>query len=95
MYKGPYLNYGQIIILNTGEDYTVLLAGLEAVTVNLGQFVLMGEPVGVMGSRTIGRTVATSAGNSRPTLYIELRKNNQPIDPTGWWASPINPIQSG
>lgn len=95
MYKGPYLNYGQIIILNTGEDYTVLLAGLDKVTVNLGQFVLMGEPVGLMGSRTIGRTVATSAGNSRPTLYIELRKNNQPIDPTGWWASPINPIQSG
>ena len=95
MYKGPYLNYGQIIILNTGEDYTVLLAGLDTVTVNLGQFVLMGEPVGTMGSRTIGKTVATGAGNSRPTLYIELRKNNEPIDPTGWWASPINPVQSG
>jgi septal ring factor EnvC (AmiA/AmiB activator) len=87
MYKGPYLNYGQIIILNAGENYTILLAGLETVTVDFGQFVLMGEPVGAMGSRTIGQTVTTSAGNSRPTLYIEMRKDNEPVDPTGWWAT--------
>ena len=105
MYKGPYLNYGQIIILNPGDDYTILLAGLDAISVNIGQFVLMGEPVGTMGSHTIGRTVTTSAGNSRPTLYIEMRKDNAPIDPSGWWApqttqttdapSPNNPTQSG
>jgi murein hydrolase activator len=94
MYKGPYLNYGQIIILNAGENYTILLAGLEAVTVDFGQFVLMGEPVGTMGSRTIGQTVVTSAGNSRPTLYTEMRKDNEPVDPTGWWATQT-PTQSG
>ena len=95
MYKGPYLNYGQIVIINPGDDYTILLAGLDATNVNIGQFVLMGEPVGKMGSRTIGQAVATGAGNTRPTLYIELRKNNEPIDPTGWWAQPDNPTQSG
>ncbi|MDB5536155.1 MAG: peptidoglycan DD-metalloendopeptidase family protein, partial [Devosia sp.] len=88
LYKGPYLNYGQIIILNSGQSYTVLLAGLDTVSVDIGQFVLMGEPLGTMGSRTIGRTVTTSAGNSQPTLYIELRHDNAPIDPTGWWAAP-------
>lgn len=92
LYKGPYLNYGQIIILNTGQNYTTLLAGLDAVSVDIGQFVLMGEPLGTMGSRTIGRTVTTNAGNSQPTLYIELRQNNEPVDPTGWWATPT---QSG
>ncbi|UXN71524.1 peptidoglycan DD-metalloendopeptidase family protein [Devosia neptuniae] len=92
LYKGPYLNYGQIIILNTGQNYTTLLAGLDAVSVDIGQFVLMGEPLGTMGSRTIGRTVTTNAGNSQPTLYIELRQNNEPLDPTGWWATPT---QSG
>ena len=86
LYKGPYLNYGQIVILNTGQNFTALLAGLDTVTVDIGQFVLMGEPVGTMGSRTIGRTVTTNAGNSQPTLYIELRRDNEPIDPTGWWA---------
>tara|TARA_R110002020_G_scaffold140109_2_gene311364 strand:- start:1346 stop:2770 length:1425 start_codon:yes stop_codon:yes gene_type:complete len=92
LYKGPYLNYGQIIILNTGQSYTALLAGLESVTVDIGQFVQMGMPLGTMGSRTIGRTVTTSAGAAQPTLYIELRQNNEPLDPTGWWATPT---QSG
>jgi septal ring factor EnvC (AmiA/AmiB activator) len=95
MYKGPYLNYGQIVILNPGQNYTIVLAGLAAVSVNIGQFVLEGEPLGTMGSRTIGHTMATSAGVSEPTLYIELRKNDQPVDPTGWWAPPANTTQSG
>ena len=95
IYRGPYLNYGQIVILNPGQDYTILLAGLDKVSVDLGQFVLEGEPIGTMGSRTIGRNLATSAGVSDPTLYIELRKNDQPMDPTGWWAAPSNPTQSG
>ena len=95
LYKGDYLNYGQIIILDAGQDYTILLAGLAAVNVQAGQFVRMGDAVGTMGSRTIGRTVATSAGAQRPTLYIEMRNQNVPIDPTGWWASPANPTQSG
>jgi septal ring factor EnvC (AmiA/AmiB activator) len=92
LYKGPYLNYGQIVILNTGQNYTMLLAGLESVTVDIGQFVQMGIPLGTMGSRTIGRTVTTNAGAAQPTLYIELRENNEPVDPTGWWATPT---QSG
>ena len=95
LYKGDYLNYGQIVILNAGQDYTLLLAGLATVTVDIGQFVLMGEPLGTMGSQTIGRTVAPRAGFSRPTLYIDMRKDNEPVDPTGWWASPANPTESG
>src|SRR5690606_31579988 len=87
LYTGPYLNYGQIIILNTGSGYTALLAGLDSISVSIGQFVLMGEPLGSMGSRTSGRTVTTNAGNAQPTLYIELRQNNEPFDPDGWWAT--------
>ncbi|MHA6300171.1 murein hydrolase activator EnvC family protein [Devosia sp. CAU 1758] len=86
LYKGPYLNYGQIVILNTGGGYTALLAGLDTITAEIGQFVQMGEPLGMMGSRTIGRTVTTNAGNAQPTLYIELRQDNEPFDPAGWWA---------
>jgi murein hydrolase activator len=95
LYTGDYLNYGKIVILNAGQNYTILLAGLAEVSVEVGQFVLMGEPVGIMGSRTIGRTVTTRAGVSRPTLYIEMRKDNEPVDPTGWWAAPETPTQSG
>jgi septal ring factor EnvC (AmiA/AmiB activator) len=95
LYRGKYLDYGEIVILNAGDDYTVLLAGLDQVTVSVGQFVRMGETVGTMGSRTSGRTIATGAGVSRPTLYIEMRKDNKPVDPTGWWATPPTPTQSG
>ena len=96
LYAGEYLNYGQIVILDVGQDHTILLAGLAAVEASVGQFVRMGERLGAMGSRTIGQTVATSAGASNPTLYIEMRNNNSPIDPTGWWASPTtNTTQSG
>lgn len=95
LYTGNYLNYGQIVILDAGQDYTILLAGMARVDVKPGQFVIMGKTIGTMGSRTIGRTVATSAGAQRPTLYIEMRNKNVPIDPTGWWASSDNPTQSG
>jgi septal ring factor EnvC (AmiA/AmiB activator) len=95
LFAGEYLNYGQILILDVGQDHTILLAGLAQIDVPPGHFVRMGEKLGAMGSRTIGRTVATSAGASRPTLYIELRNDNAPIDPTGWWSAPTNPTQSG
>jgi murein hydrolase activator len=94
MYKGPYLNYGQIIIINPGQGHTILLAGLDEVSVDLGQFVLMGEPVGTMGSRTIGQTVTTSAGVLRPTLYIELRNQDVPLDPAPWWSRAVAQTQS-
>lgn len=95
LYTGSYLNYGQIVILDAGQDYTILLAGMARIDVKPGQFVLMGKTLGAMGSRTIGRTVATSASAQRPTLYIEMRNKNVPIDPTGWWASSENLTQSG
>lgn len=95
LYQGAYLNYGQIVILDAGQDYSILLAGLAAIDVKTGQFVRMGEKLGSMGSRTIGPTAATSAGAERPTLYIEMRNKNTPIDPAGWWASPVTPTQSG
>lgn len=95
MYKGPYLNYGEIVIINPGYGYSILLAGLEASSVELGQFVLMGEPIGAMGSRTIGRAVTTSAGVSRPTLYIELRDEDTPLNPQNWWAEKESQVQNG
>jgi septal ring factor EnvC (AmiA/AmiB activator) len=95
IFKGPYLNYGQIVILNTGENYSIVLAGLDQADVEIDQFILRGEPVGKMGSRTSGQTVTTSAGVSRPTLYIEIRNEDGPIDPTGWWAKDDDQTKSG
>lgn len=84
-YAGLFLNYGQIVILNAGQNYTVVLAGLDSVSVERGQFVQMGSPIGIMGEQatsTNGR-----AGEDAPALYIELREAGTPIDPEGWWTA--------
>lgn len=85
VYAGLFRSYGRLLIINAGGGYHVLLAGMEQITVELGQFVLTGEPVAVMGngSRTASAAAATT---SKPTLYIEFRKDGNPIDPNPWWA---------
>jgi septal ring factor EnvC (AmiA/AmiB activator) len=50
VYAGPFRNYGQLLILNAGSGYHVLLAGMDRISVDLGQFVVTGEPVAVMGA---------------------------------------------
>ncbi|HEX3858690.1 MAG TPA: peptidoglycan DD-metalloendopeptidase family protein [Pseudolabrys sp.] len=86
VYAGPFRSYGQLLILNAGGGYHILLAGMDRISVDLGQFVLTGEPVAVMGSAShIAAILAT--GSSQPVLYIEFRKDGTPVDPGPWWAS--------
>jgi septal ring factor EnvC (AmiA/AmiB activator) len=86
VYAGPFRSYGQLLILNAGGGYHVLIAGMERISVNIGQFVLTGEPVATMGSTSqVASILATNA--SRPVLYVEFRKDGTPIDPGPWWAA--------
>jgi septal ring factor EnvC (AmiA/AmiB activator) len=86
VYAGPFRSYGQLLILNAGGGYHVLIAGMERISVNIGQFVLTGEPVATMGSTSqIASILATNA--SQPVLYVEFRKDGTPIDPGPWWAT--------
>ena len=86
VYAGPFRSYGQLLILNAGGGYHILLAGMERISVDLGQFVLAGEPVAVMGNGShIASILAT--GSSQPVLYVEFRKDGLPVDPGPWWAS--------
>ena len=86
VYAGPFRSYGQLLILNAGGGYHVLLAGMERISVDLGQFVLTGEPVAVMGGGPQS-AAAVATGWSQPILYIEFRKDGAPVDPSPWWAS--------
>jgi septal ring factor EnvC (AmiA/AmiB activator) len=86
VYAGPFRSYGQLLILNAGGGYHVLIAGMERISVNIGQFVLTGEPVATMGSTSLVASIlATTA--SQPVLYVEFRKDGTPIDPGPWWAA--------
>jgi len=86
VYAGPFRNYGQVLILNAGGGYHVVLAGMDRISVNVGQFVLTGEPVAVMGGGSQGATTLASSSD-RPVLYVEFRKDGTPIDPRPWWAT--------
>jgi septal ring factor EnvC (AmiA/AmiB activator) len=86
VYAGPFRSYGQLLILNAGGGYHVLLAGMERISVELGQFVLTGEPVAVMGGGPQS-AAAIATGSSQPVLYIEFRKDGAPVDPSPWWAA--------
>ncbi len=86
VYAGPFRSYGQLLILNAGGGYHVLLAGMERISVDLGQFVLTGEPVAVMGGGSqVSAAVATRS--KPPVLYVEFRKDGAPIDSSPWWAT--------
>jgi len=86
VYAGPFRSYGQLLILNVGGGYHLLLAGMDRISVDLGQFVLAGEPVAVMGDASQVAALIAS-GSSQPVLYIELRKDGIPVDPGPWWAA--------
>ena len=87
VYAGPFRSYGQLLILNAGGGYHVLLAGMDAIDVELGQFVLAGEPVGIMGMRRTASAATLDIGSTRPVLYIEFRKDGTSIDSAPWWAN--------
>jgi septal ring factor EnvC (AmiA/AmiB activator) len=89
-FAGPFRSFGQLLIINAGGGYYVLLAGMEKINVSLGQFVLAGEPVAVMGDAAAPSSAAIGGGTSGPVLYIEFRKDGGSIDPSPWWVKTEN-----
>jgi septal ring factor EnvC (AmiA/AmiB activator) len=75
VFAGPFRDYGLILIISHGEGYHSLLAGLSKLQAVVGQAVLTGEPVGVMG------------GDGKRSLYVELRRKGTAINPNPWWSS--------
>ncbi len=79
-FAGPFRSFGRLLIINAGGGYYLLLAGMEQINVEVGQFVLAGEPVAAMGN------VPPAGGQANePLLYVEFRKDGGSIDPSPWW----------
>ena len=74
----PFRSYGLLLIVDCGGGYHAVLAGFERLDVKVGQAVAAGEPVGVMPSWEPG------ASGNRPALYVELRRDGQPVNPAPW-----------
>lgn len=73
VFSGPFRGYGNMIIIEHGDGYLSLLSGFETVNVELGQMLLAGEPIAQMPVE------------GKSELYVEIRKNNQPINPAAWF----------
>lgn len=90
VYAGEFRSYGQILIINAGGGYHILLANMSQIDAAQGQFVLAGEPVGTMTPAPKG-AAAPARGQPQegaPILYIEFKKDQKSIDPDPWWAEP-------
>ena len=76
VFAGAFRGYGQILIIGHSDGYHSLVAGLDRIDSNVGQWLVAGEPIGRM-----------SANEAKPRLYLELRHNGQPINPLPWLAT--------
>lgn len=84
VFAGEFRSFGQLLIVNAGDGYHMLLAGMSQIDVQLGEFVLAGQPVGLMAVAPKGSKPKGTEG--APVLYVELRKDGQPIDSQPWWV---------
>lgn len=112
VFAGPFRHFGRILIIDHGEGYHSLIAGLARIDARAGQWVLAGEPVGAAGENASGNArngsenaARAAAGNDTggggpsagpgdraegPTVYVEFRRNGQPINPLPWLAASLD-----
>jgi murein hydrolase activator len=85
-FAGPFRSFGRLLIVNAGGGYYLLLAGMDHINVEVGQFVLAGEPVATMGESSSVSPAVGAIETSGPVLYVEFRKDGGSIDPGPWWS---------
>ena len=67
--------FGQLIILDHGDDYLTLYAHNQWLLKTEGEKVLAGEPLALSGQ---------SGGLEHPGLYFEIRHKGKPLNPSSW-----------
>ena len=91
-YRGPLLDYGNVMIVEPASGYLLVLAGLGTVYGETGDVVEAGAPVGLMGGAATENLVFPADGQEgggaerTETLYIELRQGKEPVDPAPWFT---------
>lgn len=91
-YRGPLLDYGNVMILEPGDGYLLVLAGMETLYGEVGEVVPAQAPLGLMGgarqatAEFVAGSPDGSGGRDTETLYMELRQGALPVDPIPWFA---------
>ncbi len=68
-FAAPFRSYGHLVIVECGAGQHLVLGGMARLDVRAGQRLRAGEPVGVL------------APSGSPTLYVELRRRGEAVDP--------------
>ncbi len=90
-YRGPLLDYGNVMILEPGDGYLLVLAGLDVLYGEVGEVVAADAPLGLMGgaeaasAEFLTALAEGSGGRVTETLYMELRQGAEALDPTPWF----------
>ena len=78
MFAAPFRSFGLLLIVDCGGAYHGVLAGMERLDVQIGRAVHAGETVGIMADWD------PRGAAPRPSLYLELRRDGQPVNPVPW-----------
>lgn len=99
-FRGPLLDYGNVMIIEPARDYLIVLAGLSQMYGELGDVLVAGEPLGLMGgseapaqefgAQFVANAVKGGDAGQPETLYVELRQGKETLDPADWFV--LNPI---
>ncbi len=95
VYAGPFRSFGNLLIINAGDGYHIVLSGMDEIYPEVGSFVLANEPVGKMQQTKLASSDLLDANATRPVLYIELRKDGVAIDPSPWWTADLREKADG
>lgn len=92
LFRGPLLDYGNVIILEPAADVLFIIAGLAEVFGEAGQVVPQGSPIGLLGGNApdanaiLTQSELDTGGVASQTLYLEVREGQSPVNPTDWFA---------
>lgn len=92
LFRGPLLDYGNVIILEPAQDVLFVIGGLAEVYGEAGQVLPAGTPLGLLGGDLPDVDAILTAGTpgtapaATQTLYLEVRDGQSPVNPGTWFA---------
>jgi septal ring factor EnvC (AmiA/AmiB activator) len=79
-FAGWFRGYGKIVILDHGDQYFTVSGHLADLFVEVGQTVDRGDTLATAGD---------SGSLAGPSLYFEIRRGSEPLDPVVWLRAPV------
>jgi len=90
-FAGPFLDYGNVVILEPQAGTLLILAGVSRLIRAEGDVLARGDPIGQLGGRELSDEEFLIEASSetgvqlQQTLYIELRRDGESVDPAPWF----------